>query len=411
MASRPASAGASVAPADAASPAPAERQTQHQTYRLANRRVALVHDWLTGMRGGEKVLEAIAEHFPGAPIYTLLHIPGSVSAKLESHPIRTSYLQRAPGIRRYYRHYLPLFPSAIEDFDFSSFDLILSTSHCVAKGVIPPPHAFHICYCHTPMRYVWDQEHTYFPRRRGLIARLRQLAISRLRSWDVASTPRVDLFLANSSFVARRIERYYSRSAEVVPPPVDVDFFSQESERDDGGSEKQGYCLIVTALAPYKRLELAIEACQRLGRELRIVGSGPEHQRLQRLAGPTTRLLGRIDGEELRRLFQNAEVFLQPGIEDFGIAPVEALACGTPVVALGRGGVLDIVEDGVHGVLYRTPPGASAEDEIAALSAAIDKSRQISFNKLKLRVRASDFSRQRFVERYVSHVPQLSKDA
>lgn len=367
---------------------------------LAGRRVALVHDWLTGLRGGEKVLEAIAEHFPGAPIHTLLHVPGSVGEALESHPIRTSFLQRAPGIERWYRHYLPLFPSAVEDFDLGSFDLILSTSHCVAKGVIPPPGAYHLCYCHTPMRYAWDQEHTYFPRRRGAVARLRQLALTALRAWDAAATPRVDGFLANSSFVAERIARYYGRRAEVLPPPVDVDFFSDEGGGVEG--EDGDYCLVVTALAPYKRVELAIAACGRLGIELRIVGTGPERRRLERLAGPGTRFLGRVDGESLRRLYRGARLFLQPGIEDFGISSVEALACGTPVVAACLGGIRDIVEDGVHGVLYETSPAADPEAQIDALSAAIDKSRQIGFNDLKLRARASSFSRQRFTDRFLT---------
>ncbi len=368
---------------------------------LADAHVALVHDWLTGMRGGEKVLEAIAGLVPEAPIYTLLHVPGSVSRALEAHPIHTSFLQRAPGIARHYRHYLPFFPSAIEDFDFGSYDLILSTSHAVAKGVIPPPHAFHLCYCHTPMRYAWDQEHTYFPRRRGLVARLRQLILTGLRVWDVAATPRVDHFLANSSFVAERITRYYGREAEVLPPPVDVESFGPDDPAgtDDGDP---GYGLVVTALAPYKRVELAITACERLGLELRIVGTGPEMRRLERLAGPRTRLLGRVDEDTLRRLYRQAEIFVQPGVEDFGIASVESLASGTPVVAVGRGGILDIVEDGEHGVLYRTPPGASPEVEEAALIAAIDKSRELRFNALKLVTRARSFSVRRFTERFLS---------
>ena len=374
---------------------------------LAGRRVALVHDWLTGMRGGEKVLEAIAVLFPDAPIYTLLHIPGSVSEALESHPIHTSFLQRAPGIRRSYRHYLPLFPAAIEDFDLGDYDLILSTSHCVAKGVIPAPDALHLSYCHTPIRYAWDQEHTYFPRRRGLLARLRQLALTALRTWDVASAPRVDLFLANSHFVASRITRYYRRTAEVLSPPVDIDYFTQTAATATTATGDRGYGLVVTALAPYKRVEIAIAACERLGLDLRIVGTGPEQKRLERLAGPRTKLLGRVDGDDLRNLFQNAAMFLQPGIEDFGIASVEALAAGIPVVAAGRGGILDIVEDGVHGVLYPLAPGvgsaATAQDaEITALTEAIDKSRQIEFNKLKLQARASDFSNQRFTDRFLS---------
>lgn len=370
--------------------------------------VALVHDWLTGMRGGEKVLEAIAELFPAAPIYTLVHLPGSVPT-LESHPIHTSFLQRIPGVRRHYRRLLPLFPAAIEDLDLGGYELIVSSSHCVAKGVVPPPGASHLCYCHTPMRYAWDQEHTYFPRRRGLVARLRNLALTALRAWDVASAPRVDHFLANSRFVAGRIRRYYGRDAEVLPPPVDVGYFTDDDEGEDEaggdlgapdrGAPDRGFCLAVSALAPYKRVEVAIAACERLGIELRIVGTGPEERRLKRLAGPRTRFLGRVEGAELRRLYRRARLFLQPGIEDFGIASVEALACGTAVVSPARGGVLDIVEDGVHGVLYEPPVGGSAAAEAEVLGAAIDKSLRMGFNGLNLRDRARAFSRESFIDR------------
>ena len=371
---------------------------------LGRFRAAMVHDWLTGMRGGEKVLEAIAALFPEAPIFTLLHLPGSVSDALEAHPIHTSFLQRAPGIARHYRHYLPLFPSAVEDFDFGAFDLILSTSHAVAKGVIPHPGAYHLCYCHTPMRYAWDQEHTYFPRRRGAVARLRQLILTGLRAWDAAATPRVDHVLANSRFVAERVARYYGRDAEVLPPPVDVDAFAAGG--DDAKTGQAPYALAVTALNPYKRVDLAIRACERLGLDLAVVGTGPEQRPLERLAGPRTRLLGRVDDDTLRRLYRRAEVFLQPGVEDFGIASVEALAAGTPVVAVGRGGVLDIVEDGEHGVLYPHPSGAGPEAEEQALIAAIDKSRQIRFNALKLQARAREFSGRRFTERFLSTLSQ-----
>ena len=356
-------------------------------------KVALVHDWLTGMRGGETVLEHLSALFPGAPLYTLFHFPGSVSAALESHPIRTSYLQRAPSLYRHYRSYLPLFPSAIEDFDLGGFDLVVSSSHCVAKGVIPPPGAFHLCYCHTPMRYAWDQEHAYFPQRRGLAARLRSLALSALRTWDAASSSRVDLFVANSSFVAERIRRYYGRSAEVAHPPVDVDFFTPPPAPPEPAAEEPGYGLMVSALAPYKRLEVGIAACERLGLPLYIVGEGPERERLSRLAGPKTHLLGRVSPERLRDLYRGALCFLQPGIEDFGIACVEALACGTPVAAVARGGVLDVVDEGVHGALY------PEEEGVEGLSAAIDKTRGIRSNLTDLRHRAEQFSAQRFSER------------
>ena len=223
--------------------------------------------------------------------------------------------------------------------------------------MLPGPDTLHLCYCHSPIRYAWDQEHQYFPNRRGPVSRLRGTLISRLRLWDVASSPRVDHFWANSSFVAQRIRRFYGRNAEVLHPPVAVADFGPESgdAPDKNASEAyilddDGYALAVSALVPYKKLDLAIQACELMGLELRIVGTGPEQPALQRLCRGKTKLLGRVDDDELRALYRGASFFLQPGIEDFGIAAVEALAAGTPVVALGRGGVVDIVEDGIHGV-------------------------------------------------------------
>ncbi len=361
-------------------------------------RVAIVHDWLTGMRGGEKVLEVLARHFEASPIYTLFHLPGTVSQEIESHPIHTSYLQHAPGLRRHYRRYLPFFPAAIEDFDLTGFDLIVSTSHCVAKGAIPRPGAYHLCYCHTPMRYAWDQEHAYFPNRSGPIAFMRGLILTALRGWDVASAHRVDRFIANSSFVAERIRRYYGRESDVLAPPVDTDFFTP------GEEERRGHVLAVAALAPYKRVDLAVAACEKLGLELRIVGEGPARERLAGKPTVHTRLLGRVDAETLRQLYREALCFIQPGVEDFGISSVEALACGCPVVALGRGGVLDIVRDGVDGVLYE-------EEESDAVAAAIDKCRGMGFNKLNLRQRADRFSTARFEEGLKSLLSSLPPGA
>jgi glycosyltransferase involved in cell wall biosynthesis len=374
-------------------------------------RVALVHDWLTGMRGGEKVLEAIAERFPGAPIFTLFHFPGSVSPALEAHPIVTSFLQKAPGVRHHYRRYLPLFPAAVESFDLSGYDLVISTSHCVAKGAIPRPRARHLSYCHTPMRYAWDQEHAYFPRRKGLVARARGAVLSRLRTWDAASAPRVDTFAANSRFVAERIRRYYGREAEVLPPPVDTRFFTPGPGDEGGGDRSRSYALVVSALAPYKRVDLAVKAAREAGVDLVVVGDGPGMAELRRQIGsegpdgPSVTLRGRVEGEELRRLYRRALCLLQPGIEDFGIAPVEALACGTPVVALGRGGVLDIVSDGVHGIL--SEPGADEAERLASLTESIDKARRIRFNPTELRSRAETFSVDRFREGLAALVERL----
>ncbi len=361
-------------------------------------RAALVHDWLTGMRGGEKVLECLAELLPGAPIYTLFHFAGSLSERLEQRPIRASSLQHAPGLRRHYRRYLPFFPAAIEEHDLGGFDLVVSSSHCVAKGVIPAPGSRHLCYCHTPMRYAWDQEHAYFPRRTGPVARLRSAVLSRLRTWDVASSSRVDRFVANSHFVAARIQRYYGRPAEVVPPPVDTGFFTP------GEGSAEAYCLVVSALSPYKRVDLAIAACAGLGLELRIVGEGPEMGRLRRQAGDGARFLGRVDGELLRQLYRGAACFLQPQIEDFGISSVEALACGCPVVARRAGGILDIVEDGRHGLLYDC---GNDGDEAAALAAAIRRLDSLRLEPATLSQRAELFSERRFRDRMAAQIAEV----
>jgi glycosyltransferase involved in cell wall biosynthesis len=348
--------------------------------------VGLVHDWLTGQRGGENVLAAIARLFPGAPIYTLFHFPGSVSAEIEAHPIVTSFLQGAPALDPAYRWYLPVFPLAIEDLPVADHRLVLSTSHCVAKSARRGPGALHVCYCHTPMRYAWDQEAAYFGRRRGPVAGLQRRVLAALRRWDVATAGRVDHYLANSSFVAGRIRKYYGREAEVLAPPVDVEFYTPGSE------PRSDFAVMVAALAPYKMVDVAIHACERLGIPLVVVGEGPERARLEALAGPSTRLAGRVSGAELRELYRRAICFLQPGIEDFGIAAVEALACGTPVVALAEGGVLDIVEDGQQGILFR-------EATVEGIGAAIDKIRSMEFNSVDLRGRAEGFSAERFAHR------------
>ena len=360
-------------------------------------RVALVHDWLTGMRGGENVLEKLCELFPGAPVHTLFHFPGTVSATIESHPIHTSFLQRAPGVERHYRNYLPIFPLAMQLFDLSGFELIISTSHCVAKGVSAGNNGIHVCYCHTPMRYVWDQRTVYFPPR-GPFGWPRDLVLTALRRWDRRSSSRVDAFVANSNFVRKRIRCFYGRDATVIPPPVDVDFFTP------AGAELPDttFALMVAALSPYKRLDLAIDACARLGLELRIVGTGPELHRLEGTLTGKTRLLGGVSPEALRSLYRNAACLLQPGVEDFGMAAVEALACGCPVVALDEGGVRDIVEHGQHGVLYAG--AASVENLIRA----VDKALKMQFNKLILRQRAERFSSSRFAQRMQSLLLQAT---
>ena len=357
------------------------------------RRVALVHDWLTGMRGGEKVLEAIAELYPDATIHTLLHVRGSVSAPLERHPERRSFVQWLPSAARHYRQYLPLFPTAIEQFDFDPYDLVISTSHCAAKSVVVPGRARHICYCHSPMRYAWDQFDSYFgPAQVGpAVSRLLRPVLARLARWDVATAGRVDRYVANSHYVAGRILRYYNRRSTVVYPPVDTAFY-----RPDPARSPEPFFLVVSALVPYKRLDVAIRACAEAGAPLTIVGKGPEEVRLRRLAqaaGASVEFAGWLEDGQIRDLYQRCQAVLMPGVEDFGMVPVEAQACGRPVVALAEGGAVESVVDGVTGVLVKDP-------SVAAFAAALRDVSSRPFDSAAIRRHAESFSRARFQEQF-----------
>jgi glycosyltransferase involved in cell wall biosynthesis len=351
-------------------------------------RVALVHDWLTGMRGGEKVLEGLCELYPDADLFTLFHQPGSVSPLIERRRIHTSWLQGLPFASRHYRRYLPLFPSAIERFDLRGYDVVISSSHCVAKSVIPAAHARHLCYCHSPMRYAWDQFDAYFGVDRVGYAASRWLyrpTMSRLARWDAATAGRVHRFVANSRHVAGRIARYYNRTASVVYPPVDTTFYCPAAV------SSENHFLIVSALVPYKRIDLAIEGCRRAGARLRIVGDGPERHRLERMAGPDVTLLGSLENEAIRDEYRRAMALLLPGEEDFGIAPVESQACGRPVVAFARGGALETVVDGETGVLFNELTPESIHD-------ALNRVSRLRVDTARLRTHADLFARKRHVQ-------------
>jgi glycosyltransferase involved in cell wall biosynthesis len=300
-------------------------------------KVALVHDWLTGMRGGERCLEVFCELFPHADLYTLLHVRGSVSPAIEGRRIITSFIQRLPDAERRYRSYLPLFPAAIRRFDLSGYDLILSSSHAVAKGVRVPRGARHVCYCFTPMRYVWDLYDDYFGPRAGRLTRVLMPGVAAaLRRWDRRTAAGVHHFVAISRFIADRIRRCYGREADVIYPPVDLARFRLEEKPGD-------HYLVVSALTPYKRVDIAVETASRLGRRLVVVGTGPEEARLRALAGPTVQFLGWKDDAQVAELYARCRALLFPTVEDFGITPLEAMAAGRPVIALGQGGALETV--------------------------------------------------------------------
>ncbi len=348
-------------------------------------KLALVHDWLTGMRGGEKALEVVCERFPEAELFTLLHVRGSVSPIIERRPIHTSFVQALPGVRRHYRNYLPLFPTAIEQFSFDRFDRVLSLSHCVAKSVVTPGGTPHLCYCFTPMRYAWDQFDAYFgPDRIGRAgSAVMRPMMARMARWDRQTANRPDRYVAISHYVAGRIGRYYNRVASVVYPPVDTDFYRP----DDTAPES--FALIVSALVPYKRIELAIEACDLAGVPLKIVGDGPERTTLERAAGGRAEFLGRLSNEDVRALYRRARLVLLPGEEDFGIVPLEAQACGRPVVALKRGGSLETVIPGMTGVLVD-------DMSVDAFAGGIAAANDTHFDTRAIRAHAEKFGRERF---------------
>jgi len=355
-------------------------------------RVALVHDWLTGMRGGEKCLEVLCELFPAAPIYTLLHVKGAMSPLIESREIHTSFIQRFPSVEEKYRMYLPFFPAAIESFDFSGFDLVVSTSHCVAKGAKPRRGALHLCYCFTPMRYVYEMYDEYFGKgQAGVVVRSAMAGVAPvLRWWDKRTSSRVDHFVAISEHVKKRIERHYRRDSDVIFPPVDTERF-RVSARDEG------YYLIVSALVPYKRVDLAVRAFNRIGAHLLIVGKGPDEEKLRGLAGPNVEFAGWKDDDELARLYGGAKALVFPGEEDFGIVPLEAMASGKPVVAFARGGALETVENGVTGVFFE-------EQNEAALEAAVNRMSSMRFDPKRINERALQFSRTKFKERLGGYI-------
>jgi len=350
------------------------------------------------MRGGERCLEGLCTLFPDADLYTLLHNPGSVSPLIEDRRIATSSLEGIPGFRKHYRYFLPLMPSAIETFDLSEYDLVLSSSHCVAKGVIPHPDATHLAYLHTPMRYAWDQWPQYARSMHPLMRAIASPVLSSMRTWDVASASRVNRFVANSSFIAGRIKRYYDRAATVVHPPVRTVYFDIARQPED-------HYLIVSAMVPYKRIDLAITAFNRLERPLRIVGDGPLLHELKAQAGPHISFTGWLSDEELKACYSTCRALIQTATEDFGIVSVEAQAAGVPVLALGRAGALDTViplKTSLNVVGSQQPTGVFFDDQTPdSLETAIRcfERNEALFDPEQIRSHARQFDEAVFVRR------------
>lgn len=347
-------------------------------------RVALVHDYLTQLGGAERVLGALMELYPHAPVFTLLADPKLMS---DEKRIRTSFLQHMPGARRHHRYFPLLMPLAAEQFDLRAFDIVLSASHSFGKGVITGPNTLHISYCFTPIRYVWDDSHRYvreFSASR-FFQKLAPLALSYIRLWDYYAAQRVDEYVTLSDYVARRIAKYYRRRATVIAPPVDVDRFSVSEKNDN-------YYLIVSRLVPYKRIDIAIAACQQLGRRLLIAGTGPEEGELKSQAGRTTEFLGFVADEELPALYAGARALLFPQEEDFGITPLEAAAAGKPTIAFAAGGALETIIPGVTGLFF-------AQQTSTSLAHAILAFEQRSWEAHHVRAQAELFRRQVFLHK------------
>lgn len=357
-------------------------------------RVALVHYWLLGMRGGEKVLEAMCRAFPEADIFTLFYDPEAVSPLIRSRTVRASFLN---PFRRVYRSLLPLMPLALEDFDLRSYDLVISSESGPAKGVITSSATRHFCYCHTPMRYLWELYPAHRREFGGNALTRAALApvASYMRLWDYATAARVDGFMANSQNVRRRILRAYRRRSVVVYPPVAVDTFCFKAPED--------YFLIVSEMVPYKQLDYAIRRFTESGRRLKVVGTGPEYKSLKKQAGPAVEFAGRVTDTELRDLYSRCRALVVPGEEDFGINMVEALASGKPVVALARGGAMEVVDNGC-GVLYPEPNEASLADALRSFDRV-----EALIDPQVLMLGAEAYSEAAFQKRFLDSIEKMAE--
>lgn len=349
-------------------------------------KVALLHYWLVGMRGGEKVLEALCELYPDADIYTHVVDRENISDALKRHRIFTTFIQKLPRAKKWYQKYLPFMPMAMEQLDLTEYDLVISSESGPIKGVVTRPDAVHICYCHSPMRYVWDMYPDYL-RSTGRITRFfMRPMIHYLKMWDYLSAARVDHFVANSQFVASRIRKFYRREAEVIHPPVAVEDFTHVEQQGD-------YYLLLGQLVGYKRADLAVKAFNQIDTPLVIIGEGEQFDELNRIAKPHIKILGRQPFSEIQHHYAHCRALIFPGVEDFGIVPLEAMASGRPVIAYGKGGALETVKDGVTGVYFHEQTETALLDAVRYFEA-----HQNQFDRHSIREWAEGFAKARFKE-------------
>lgn len=361
-------------------------------------KVAIVHDWLVSYAGADRVVDCMHHVFPDAPIYTLVYDKEKMPTWFRDYDIRTTWIQKLPFATKLYKKLLPLMPGAFEALDLSEYDLVLSSSSSCSKGVITRPDAVHICYCHTPIRYVWDFYYTYRANANPLVRAVMPSQMHKLRQWDKCAADRVDYFIANSRYIAQRIKKYYRRDSDVIYPCVHIN--------QSPFVEKEDFYLVVGRFTWYKRIDLAVAACTRLGRRLVVIGTGDEESRLKAMAGPTVEFKGGgLSDEEVRGYYLRAKAFLFPGEEDFGITPVEAQSAGTPVLAFGRGGACETVEDGRTGLLFHA-------QTVESLAQCIEKfeAEGVACSKEEIRAHSLSFSEARFEEELRAYCERRVRD-
>jgi glycosyltransferase involved in cell wall biosynthesis len=360
-------------------------------------KVAIVHDWLTIYGGSERIVEVLHELFPQAPIYTLVYDENNMPERFKQYDIRTTFVQKLPFAKKKYQNYLPLMPRAFEELDLIEYDLVISSSTACSKGIITRSDAVHICYCNTPTRYVWEFYYEYIKDMNKLKKIFVSIVMHKLRIWDRLAADRVDYFIANSNYIKRRIAKYYRRDAEVIFPPVNTHLYNESSV-----DEK--YYLVVSRLVAYKRIDLAIEAFNELGLPLIVIGIGPEEKKIKSIAKDNIKFLGRLSDEEIAAYYAKCKALIFPGEEDFGITPIEAQATGRPVIAYGRGGVLDTVIDGKTGILFKEQTAGSLMEAISHF-----EQHGVAFGKRQIKEHADKFSVNRFKEEIINFIEQLKK--